>query len=756
MVTVFPAIGPLAGPSLLTRIRSELRPEFSAELIFVDASDPVMGGLVCQALTCARVGVLAGMCTNHHQRWVAAGRPELQAWAAVASTNSRWLTEPASCEATTCHRARRDRGLCHSHFIRWDRAGRPDRATWLVGNSGPPLRRGPVCRFGGCSLDAEGTVDLCRAHRSRWVRHGRPSIEAYLISCESYGRDRFDLRALPMPMRVEVAYAIQRRVDERRTKTRPDLLRRLLGQLPASGATSLLDRSPEQWTTDLGFSTVRGSVSHRFLLDAIGYLTDLVEGVGWDTEYPRDVWLLRRIGYPGRDKALRFDDIEPVWLRSLTKRWARWRISTGTGIGTVTADVRAISLFARSCPSLQRGPEALTREQLEAHLAHLAVLYPKAKTRKGQIGSLAGLLRAARQHGWEPRIGVNVDIYREDYPRLPVAAPRALSEAVMAQLEREENLVRFRDPRGRLVAKILMGTGLRVGDACTLQVDCLVRDDQGAPYLHYTNHKMRRDAFVPIGVELAEAISVQQEAVLIEFPTGTCLFPRRTRNPDGNFAFSTSTFRGELAVWLLECGMRDELGRPVHVTPHQWRHTFGTRLINSEVPQETVRRLMDHASHQMTAHYARLSDKTIRDQWERARKVNVAGEELATDTGPLAEAIWMKNNLARAKMALPNGYCTLPLQQSCEYANACLTCPVFVTTPEFLPQHQRQLEATRTLIDQAEQQGHQRVVEMNQTVEKNLLSIIGTLTAPTGCAGSCASCDCALSASQAVDGADAS
>jgi len=61
------------------------------------------------------------------------------------------------------------------------------------------------------------------------------------------------------------------------------------------------------------------------------------------------------------------------------------------------------------------------------------------------------------------------------------------------------------------------------------------------------------------------------------------------------------------------------------------------------------------------------------------------GEQLATDTGPLAEAIWMKNNLARAKMALPNGYCTLPLQQHCEYANACLSCPVFVTTAEFLP-----------------------------------------------------------------------
>jgi len=82
---------------------------------------------------------------------------------------------------------------------------------------------------------------------------------------------------------------------------------------------------------------------------------------------------------------------------------------------------------------------------------------------------------------------------------------------------------------------------------------------------------------------------------------------------------------------------------------------------NSQVPQETVRRLLDHASHQMIAHYARLSDRTIRDQWERARKVGVNGEELPAETGPLAEAAWMKNNLARAKMAPPNGYCALPL-----------------------------------------------------------------------------------------------
>ncbi|MFG1711147.1 tyrosine-type recombinase/integrase [Nonomuraea sp. M3C6] len=741
------------GPSLAGRLARELRPQFAEPVILVDPSDPVMGGPSCLVAVCDRVGILKGMCSAHRQQWTEAGRPDIAAWAATAPTLRRWLAEPPRCAVASCHRARREAGLCHSHATRWHQAGRPDPERWVAeGGGGPPLPRTAMCRFPECGLDAEGAAELCEHHRSRWTRNGRPPVEAWLADCAMIGLDRFDLRALSMPMRLEVAYAIQRRVDERRTKTRPDQIRRLLRKLPGSGATSLLERSPEDWNAYLGFSSERGSIERRFLLDAIGYLRDLADGGGWDSEYPRDVWLLRRLGYPGRDAVLRFDRIDPLWLRALTKRWARWRLSTGTALATVVADVRAISRFAESFPSLHRGPQALTRELIEAHLAHLAACFPNPKSRTGQIGSLAGLLRAARQHGWEPRLVAQADLYREDYPRLNAGAPRALPESVMAQLECEENLTRFPDPRGRLLVEILMGTGLRVGDGCKLPLDCLVYDGQGAPYLHYVNHKMRRDAFVPIDADLAEEITTQQRAVLAAFPSPAYLLPRATRNLDGKFPFSPGTFRGQLIEWLRLCDIRDELGRPVHVTPHQWRHTFGTRLINNEVPQETVRRLLDHASHQMTAHYARLSDATIRDQWERARKVNIAGQQLATDAGPLAEAVWMKNNLARAKMALPNGYCALPLQQRCEYANACLTCPVFVTTEEFLPQHRRQLQQTRDLIERAEQHGHQRLAEMNRTVETNLLAIIaGLTTCPGDSCGTCSATSCGCTAQPSYD-----
>lgn len=737
----------MAGPTredLAKRLQALLRPEFAEPVILVDPADPVTGGPVCVATVCDRIAVHQGMCNRHYQRWDADGRPDVEAWAASVTAVTRWLQEPRKCTVGSCRRALCEHDLCHSHAVRWEQAGRPELGAWIAAGGGRGrLPTAPECAFPTCTLDAEGAAGLCWSHRSRWIGRGRPPVQEWIESCMLWGRDKFDLRALPTPMRWEIAYAIQRRVDERRTKTRPESILWLIRALPGAGADSLLDHNPEHWTAYLGYSSDRGYIERRFLLDAVGYLHDLRDGVGWEEEYPRDVWLLRRIGHPSRDGQLRFDGIEAAWLRALTKRWIRWRLSTGIGVGTVRSDIRAVTRFAQAFLSLQRGPQAVTRELIEAHLAHLAMEYPSPKMRTAYISAVAGLLRTTRQQGWEPRLDAHVDFYREDYPRPAHSQPRALAEAVMAQLEQPDNLARFKDPRGRLIVRILMSTGLRVGDGCKLALDCVVRDVHGAPYLHYTNHKMRREAFVPIDTDLADAIGRQQQAVLAELPSATYLLPRPTRNPDGHQPFSTATFRGELAEWLRDCDLRDGLGQPVHVTPHQWRHTYGTRLINLEVPQETVRRLLDHSSHQMTAHYARLADTTIREQWERAQKVNVQGQTLAPDSSPMADAVWMKNNLARAKMALPNGYCTLPLQQSCQYANACLTCPVFVTTAEFLPEHHRQLQATRALISQAEERGQDRVVEMNRTVETNLLAIItGLTTNPSCCQDPGTGCGC--------------
>jgi hypothetical protein len=76
----------------------------------------------------------------------------------------------------------------------------------------------------------------------------------------------------------------------------------------------------------------------------------------------------------------------------------------------------------------------------------------------------------------------------------------------------------------------------------------------------------------------------------------------------------------------------------------------------------------------------RITDQTVRRRREQAVKVNLNGEQVAIEPdGPLAQAQWAKTRYGLATQTLPHGYCGLLVQKSCPHANACLTCPVFLT-----------------------------------------------------------------------------
>jgi hypothetical protein len=133
----------------------------------------------------------------------------------------------------------------------------------------------------------------------------------------------------------------------------------------------------------------------------------------------------------------------------------------------------------------------------------------------------------------------------------------------------------------------------------------------------------------------------------------------------------------------------------------------------------------------MTAHYARLHDTTLkREIWKWHERVNIRGERIALPVnGPLERAAWMKERIARAKQALPNGYCGLPLVQSCPHPNACLTCPSFLTDNSFRAVHQQQRDQTEQLLESAQERDNVRLVELLERDHQSLTRILDGLDA---------------------------
>jgi len=155
-------------------------------------------------------------------------------------------------------------------------------------------------------------------------------------------------------------------------------------------------------------------------------------------------------------------------------------------------------------------------------------------------------------------------------------------------------------------------------------------------------------------------------------------------------------------------------------------------LINAGVPQHVIQRLLCHASPTMTAVYAQLHDSTIRTEFERycQTRVDVEGRRLGFDPQAVtADAEWIKHRLSQAADTLPNGYCGRPPQQDCPHPNACLTCPDFQTTVEFLPVHRQQAQLTRELLTAAEAAGRERLAANHRKVLINLDKITASLKA---------------------------
>ena len=282
-------------------------------------------------------------------------------------------------------------------------------------------------------------------------------------------------------------------------------------------------------------------------------------------------------GKPPRPRIqLRFDRITQPWLRELAKRWARLRLSSGLTVATVQADVAALTRFsaflAEAAPGSDGSP-VVSRAMLERYLAWLASQPIGHGVREDAITAVGMFFQAIRQHGWDDTLPATAMFFPGDLPHRPPRVTRHLAEYIMAQVEAPANLDRWPSPEGQLVTMILIRCGLRATDACTLAFDCLLHDGQGAPYLRYFNHKMRREAAVPIDEELQAEIRAQQQRVSARWPGGhPHLFPAPERNASGQHPLTYYSYHGMLNRWLQACDIRDEHGDPVHLTPHQWRH----------------------------------------------------------------------------------------------------------------------------------------------------------------------------------------
>ncbi len=214
-------------------------------------------------------------------------------------------------------------------------------------------------------------------------------------------------------------------------------------------------------------------------------------------------------------------------------------------------------------------------------------------------------------HRWLVDERVAVDDVAKDQrpPKLPSRLPKAISVSQMQRLLESvgSDDAATSDPAGlrdRALLELLYATGARISELIALDVDDI------AESLVKVTGKGAKQRLVPVGSYARAAL----DAWLVRGR------PALAAKGRGGAALLLGARGGRLSrqgAWEIIQRVAEEAGVP-HVSPHTFRHSFATHLLEGGADVRVVQELLGHASVATTQIYTHVTADTLRDMYTTA------------------------------------------------------------------------------------------------------------------------------------------
>jgi len=214
--------------------------------------------------------------------------------------------------------------------------------------------------------------------------------------------------------------------------------------------------------------------------------------------------------------------------------------------------------------------------------------------RRGQ-SALRGLFKFARRQ----KLIENDTAATMDSPKRQLPLPRALTQEDINLLLNAPDGQTLNGMRDRAILEVLYGSGLRVSEAAGLTIDALDLENQQAR----VTGKGSKERIVPLTPPSCQAIQ-------------TYLQMRNGQMPDrkANRSLFLNKFGTALSVRSI-ARMIDKYSRQLammlNITPHQFRHSFATHLLNNGADIRAVQEMLGHESLATTQIYTRISKERL-------------------------------------------------------------------------------------------------------------------------------------------------
>jgi site-specific recombinase XerD len=339
------------------------------------------------------------------------------------------------------------------------------------------------------------------------------------------------------------------------------------------------------------------------------------------------------------------------------------------------SDLRGFATFVTGHDPAVAGAADVKGSHVEAYKIHLAARGLKPATIRRRLQTLRSLFVRITEWEWDDA-PARVPVFMGDLPVLDDALPKFLDDAAFARLMRavaaEPDLLR------RLVIEVLARTGMRVGELCDLQGDAVVQIGD-THWLRIPVGKLHNDRDIPLHPHLVELLA-----------------DYRRQRPASDSGLLITNHDGAALNRHVVTRMLNRVATAAglgHLHPHRLRHTLATQAVNHKMSIEAIAALLGHRSLDMTRRYARISDRTVADEYQAvsAQIENLYGQPLPAD----AEGPNMRRLRQEHQRMLGNGWCNRPALMDCSFESICETCTYFSTGVEFQPVLFRQRQHAR-------------------------------------------------------------
>jgi integrase/recombinase XerD len=191
-------------------------------------------------------------------------------------------------------------------------------------------------------------------------------------------------------------------------------------------------------------------------------------------------------------------------------------------------------------------------------------------------------------------------------PKLKRALPDVLSFGEIERIIGSIDLSKPEGGRNKAILETMYSCGLRVSEVVGLRLSCLYLDSGFVRVIG----KGDKERLVPIGDAATKYILIYRQEIRVHTPV-------KPGNEDILFLNRRGTGLSRVMIFLLLKDLAAKAGITKNISPHTFRHSFATHLVEGGADLRAVQEMLGHESITTTEIYTHLDREYLRETLHR-------------------------------------------------------------------------------------------------------------------------------------------